>query len=157
MGVCYSRAHTHFSACSHCNALHCIWIGLDVFLLSSHQIAYAMVDFKEFFAEMSVAYLSDSYHHLDNEDKDVMEKCCPPLMDPCVLERMQQKQLQTMAKIEAFDDEGKEPSTIPLLIDPSKIEKTSVIYQSLFFQLCRPRMTDKPKQPPCNKFYPCKL
>jgi hypothetical protein len=47
-----------------------------------------MVDHKEFFAEMSVTYLSDGYRSLDKEDKMAMESCCPPLLQPSVTDRV---------------------------------------------------------------------
>jgi hypothetical protein len=60
------------------------WAGKDV----DFDMAYGMVDFKEFFAEMSVAYLSNGYHDLDRANKAVMEACCPPLLEPNVTKRI---------------------------------------------------------------------
>jgi hypothetical protein len=51
-------------------------------------LAYAMVDKKEFFAEMSVAFLSDAYHALDKGDCRYMVECCPPILEPSVLARV---------------------------------------------------------------------
>jgi hypothetical protein len=47
-----------------------------------------MVDQKEFFAEMSVTYLSNGYHELDKANKKIMEDCSPPLLQPVVTERV---------------------------------------------------------------------
>jgi hypothetical protein len=47
-----------------------------------------MVDLKEFFAEMSVTYLSDGYHSLDKADKTIVEDCSPPLLQPSVTDRV---------------------------------------------------------------------
>lgn len=54
-------------------------------------MAYAMVDLKEFFAEMSVTYLSNGYTDLDKSNKFVMEDCCPPLLEPVVTKRVSRK------------------------------------------------------------------
>lgn len=53
--------------------------------------AYAMVDHKEFFAEMSVTYLSNGYSELDYASKTDMEECSPPLLQPNVTDRVLQK------------------------------------------------------------------
>jgi hypothetical protein len=63
------------------------WAGKD----EDFDMAYAMVDFKEFFAEMSVTYLSNGYHDLDRANKAVMENCCPPLLEPIVTKRILRK------------------------------------------------------------------
>lgn len=55
---------------------------------SDSDLAYAMVDPKEFFAELSVAYFCDSYRSLDNADPTVMEACSPPLLHPVATERI---------------------------------------------------------------------
>ena len=57
---------------------------MSVFLLQS---AYAMVDQKEFFAEMSVTFLSNGYRKLDKADM-TMESCSPPLLQPSVSDRV---------------------------------------------------------------------
>ena len=46
---------------------------------------------QEFFAEMSVTYLSNGYRKLDKADKAVMESCCPPLIEPNVTDRFLRK------------------------------------------------------------------
>lgn len=47
-----------------------------------------MVDHKEFFAELSVTYLSNGYHSLDKADPTCMENCSPPLLQPYVTDRV---------------------------------------------------------------------
>jgi len=54
-------------------------------------LSYAMVDHKEFFAEMSVTYWSRGYRHLDRAAFDKLEECCPPIMEPDVQARIGQK------------------------------------------------------------------
>jgi len=45
-------------------------------------LAYATVNHKEFFAEMSVSFLANFYHHLDSATmRDGMQYCCPPLYE----------------------------------------------------------------------------
>eukprot|EP00532_Pseudo-nitzschia_australis_P018205 CAMPEP_0168312080 /NCGR_PEP_ID=MMETSP0142_2-20121227/67712_1 /TAXON_ID=44445 /ORGANISM="Pseudo-nitzschia australis, Strain 10249 10 AB" /LENGTH=581 /DNA_ID=CAMNT_0008265027 /DNA_START=250 /DNA_END=1993 /DNA_ORIENTATION=+ len=55
---------------------------------ANFDLAYAMVDKKEFFAEISVAFLCNGYHALDKADSAVMEACSPPLLHPDVTERV---------------------------------------------------------------------
>ena len=63
------------------------WAGLD----EDYDQAYATVDQKEFFAEMMVTYLANSYHELDTADYETMEDCCPPLLQPKVADRVLKK------------------------------------------------------------------
>lgn len=63
------------------------WAGKD----EDHDMAYAMVDVKEFFAELSVTYWSNGFHPLDKADKSIMEACSPPLLEPNVTDRVMQK------------------------------------------------------------------
>lgn len=51
-------------------------------------LAYCMVDHKEFFAEMSVTFLARCYRDLDAKDSQSMVDCCPPLTEPNVLTRL---------------------------------------------------------------------
>lgn len=51
-------------------------------------LAYAMVDPKEFFAELSVAYFCTSYKSLDKQDPTIMEACSPPLLHPDATKRV---------------------------------------------------------------------
>lgn len=57
-------------------------------------MAYCIINHKEFFAEISVAYLADFYHEVDGAGTTVMSKCSPPFISPTVIERIQQQTLQ---------------------------------------------------------------
>jgi len=57
-------------------------------------LAYAMVDPKEFFAELSVAYFCKSYRALDKADPNTMEACSPPLLHPDATKRIEYLVLQ---------------------------------------------------------------
>ncbi|KAL7539308.1 LOW QUALITY PROTEIN: hypothetical protein ACHAXR_009172 [Thalassiosira sp. AJA248-18] len=54
-------------------------------------MAYCIVNHKEFFAEISVAFLADSYHHVDGTGSTTMATCSPPFVSPAVIERIQQQ------------------------------------------------------------------
>ena len=58
-------------------------------------VAYCTLDHKEFFAEISVSYLSDFYHDVDGAGTVDMTKCSPPFVSPVVLGRMQEKQQES--------------------------------------------------------------
>ena len=66
------------------NMLRRDWVGKEV----ESDLAYAMVDYKEFFAELSVAYLSCGYPELDKAVPSTVESCCPVLMEPKVISRV---------------------------------------------------------------------
>lgn len=66
------------------NVLRRDWAGME----EDYDLAYAMVDKKEFFAEISVAFLCHGYTHLNKKDCNNMEECCPPLLHPTVMERV---------------------------------------------------------------------
>lgn len=53
-------------------------------------MAYCMINHKEFFAEISVAFLADCYHDVDGSGTTNMDKCSPPFIAPAVIERIQQ-------------------------------------------------------------------
>lgn len=61
------------------------WAGQD----EDFDLAYAMVDYKEFFAELSVAYWSQGYEELDQCDENRIMECSPPFLEPTVIERIQ--------------------------------------------------------------------
>lgn len=69
------------------NVLRRDWAGKE----EDYDMAYAMVDFKEFFAEMSVTFLCDGYHELDTANTSIMEECCPPLIEPNVTKQVLRK------------------------------------------------------------------
>lgn len=94
-------------------------------------MAYCIVNYKEFFAEISVSYLADSYHEVDGVGTTVMSKCSPPFVSPVVLERIKQRTEEEQA--------GK-------LMEGSASQIMSSKYQIM------------PKSdrvlPHCNKFFP---
>ena len=56
-------------------------------------VAYCTLNHKEFFAEISVSYLSDFYHDVDGAEMIVsMTECSPPFVSPVVLGRMERQQ-----------------------------------------------------------------
>lgn len=61
------------------------WAGKS----EDRDMAYAMVDHKEFFAEMSVTYFADGYRRLASESGTAMECCSPPIQEPITLTRLQ--------------------------------------------------------------------
>jgi hypothetical protein len=61
------------------------WAGLE----RDFDLAYATVDCKEFFAELSVAYWSREYDPmLDRQDPRRILSCSPPISEPNVVERL---------------------------------------------------------------------
>jgi len=55
--------------------------------------AYCIVNHKEFFAEISVAFLADFYHDLDDAgDTTVMAECSPPFISPGLVDRIEHHQ-----------------------------------------------------------------
>lgn len=63
------------------------WAGMPC----ETDMAYGMVNHKEFFAEMSVTFLCDSYHELDGGDGQSMDACSPPFLAHAVRERLKSK------------------------------------------------------------------
>jgi hypothetical protein len=62
------------------------WAGLE----RDFDMAYATVDCKEFFAEMSVAYWSQGYGSgLDRQDPRQILLCSPPFVEPTVIQRIE--------------------------------------------------------------------
>lgn len=59
-------------------------------------MAYCLVNHKEFFSEISVAYLADCYHGVEKEGTTVMARCSPPFISTDVLERIQQQAEDSM-------------------------------------------------------------
>jgi hypothetical protein len=60
------------------------WAGLE----QDFDLAYAMVDCKEFFAEMSVTFWSQGYSVLDHQDPHRMLLCSPHFSEPTVVQRI---------------------------------------------------------------------
>ena len=79
-------AHMNLLSCLvsslRCTLMHTLC--LSSLVIPQKPLAYAMLDYKEFFAEMSVTYLCDYYDNLDLQDRAgmSMEACCPPLIEP---------------------------------------------------------------------------
>jgi hypothetical protein len=67
------------------NVLRRDWAGKED---GDTDLAYSMIDCKEFFAEMSVTFLANGYRKLDNASSCQMENCSPPITEPTVLERL---------------------------------------------------------------------
>jgi hypothetical protein len=51
-------------------------------------LAYCTIDCKEFFAEMSVTYLADRFHNLDETSCNSMIDSSPPITEPIILQRL---------------------------------------------------------------------
>jgi hypothetical protein len=61
------------------------WAGSE----QTTDLAYCMVDHKEFFAELSVTYWSRGYTELDTACRNDVLACSPPFLDKFVLERVE--------------------------------------------------------------------
>ena len=59
-------------------------------------MAYCMVNHKEFFAEISVTYLAGGYRGLDSASSVSFEACSPPILSMTVKKRMTESQLTTL-------------------------------------------------------------
>jgi len=97
------------------------WAGLDD---GDTDMAYALVNAKEFFAELSVAYWSQGYdEHVSKDDRTKMRDASPPFTAPSVISRL-------------------DPQKYPIA------EKALFVKSFPWFRtrLCLP--------PHCNKFYP---
>jgi hypothetical protein len=94
-------------------------------------LAYCMIDCKEFFAEMSVTYLADSFHHLDNASFHIMIDCTPPITEPTVLLRLRH---------------NKEWTSVYTDMDASSFSGWLQKIKTFFVEI---RRTSH-----CNKFYP---
>lgn len=133
------------------------WAGRKV----DYDQAYAMVNHKEFFAEMSVCFLSCNYLELDNKEM-TMKDCSPPLLNPKVIETVEQKYL---------DDKFSEN---PYMLESDYLrlcgindtspegecwaggQKPNNIIDTLSRLIClnNKRLWGPQKMPHCNKFYP---
>lgn len=99
-------------------------------------MAYAMVNHKEFFAEMSVSFLADAYEELNECCRDRLNECSPPLLAPHVVERV-------CARTRYY------PVSTEFSIQRSWTTTTT---ESWFRFLAR--KSSKPPSMHCNKFYP---
>jgi hypothetical protein len=96
-------------------------------------MAYAMLDHKEFFAEMSVTYWSNGYRELDTAANNNMSECSPPITEPTVLARL-----------------GVDENTSD---DTKKDAESAGIFQP-FRTIALKFRRRKRELPHCNKFYP---
>lgn len=95
---------------------------------------YGTINFKEFFAEISVAYLCKGYTHLDRVSMDKgMEACSPPFMDTKISQRICQKSLN-------FEEKT-------FLTTQGNLNYIMKWFHQFYF--LNHRQVD-----PCNKFYP---
>ena len=100
-------------------------------------LAYAMVDCKEWFAEMSVTYWSQGYRHLDKKDKNQVLLSSPPFMEPSVVDRIQ--------KIAPSDTSSAVNGLPP---------KDGGFFKRILHHLLPIQAEHSSKLGHCNKFYP---
>lgn len=120
------------------------WAGCE----QTHDMAYALVDQKEFFGEMSVAFLSNGYRRLNKADSTILEACCPPLLQPNVFDRVLRQH--------GIEDPLERPEdSVCYILDYAKrrhpkpkLEIADPIFQE------RAISTNCRNIPICNKFYP---
>lgn len=108
------------------------WAGKD----EDFDLAYAMVNCKEFFAEMSVTYWSRGYQDLDTQDETQVLVSSPPIMEDTVLERIRSQ----------MPERAKEANAMGAYWD----QPTGAIHtwvHNLFSSKQRKHLL-------CNKFYP---
>ena len=103
-------------------------------------LAYCMMDCKEFFAELSVTYLAQHamFHHLDTACSSQMEDCSPPITEPTVLQRMHNNVNRNRSMVSSTTN-GQDSPFIAKLIQTVKN-----------YLIC----TTNGLTPHCNKFYP---
>jgi hypothetical protein len=114
------------------------WAGKDL----DCDLAYAMCDAKEFFAEISVSFLSNNYPELDNADRSDIELCSPPIIEPTVLARVRDRQ--------QLDGSGR-PEQV---IGPDRRPVGTFPPQESLAWLFSFIETFKNRGLHCNKFYP---
>ena len=108
------------------------WAGYDI----TTDIAYAMVNYKEFFAEMSVTYLSCAYPYLNEYRSEQLDECSPPLLAPKVLARVEWKSKECF-------------------ITSTESKTTTYFFKRPWFHLfSKHSSVQSISQAHCNKFYP---
>ena len=130
------------------------WAGQEC----DSDLAYAMVDHKEFWSEFSTTYLCDSYKHLDKGDKTKIDCCSPPYLEPHVAERVRQRPLQ----ITLPEARGSLRGIPKRQITPSHSSRhneekkhPALRFLQFLIQLWKPNIDLRRRSfPPCNKFYP---
>lgn len=123
-------------------------------------MAYCMVNHKEFFSEISVTFLADAYHELDQGDKTQMEACSPPLMAPTVVERVRSKGYTVICVEE--DSVRSDVSMTPLIGSKQPPDKVATKVRWPIhsirgvWELLSRRDSDvvQSRVSHCNKFYP---
>mmetsp|Transcript_24813 Transcript_24813/g.58882 ORF Transcript_24813/g.58882 Transcript_24813/m.58882 type:complete len:609 (-) Transcript_24813:116-1942(-) len=106
--------------------------------VADSDLAYAMVDKKEFFAEMSVTFLANSYHTLDKGNCLCMDGCCPPILEPTVLGRVvHQLQLQQEQEQKEQQQKGPYGDTDDVDIDTTNCGGTEFTCWSGLFKECQ--------------------
>ena len=105
-----------------------------------------MVDHKEFFAEMSVTYLSKGYSFLDKAENTIIEECSPPLLQPTVTDRVLKKH-----GIEEPLEEVNSPCWFLWNTQMPTKPKIRIVNPILQESAIRRSCLD---MEPCNKFYP---
>jgi len=99
------------------------------------------VDWKEFFAEMSVSYWCQGYAELDEMDKNQIMLCSPPFMEPNVLNRLRKNGVTGEKTNNAGDRCNKEQQ--------DSGTNCCLSWKRSFFS-----SKTKKNWPHCNKFYP---
>lgn len=101
-------------------------------------LAYCMMDCKEFFAELSVTYLAKHslFHDLDTACCTRMADCSPPITEPTVIQRLQNSNSKIKILSSATTNDR------PIIIQWIETVKRYLLLTSY----------DTP--PHCNKFYP---
>jgi hypothetical protein len=104
-------------------------------------LAYCMMDCKEFFAELSVTYLAQHsmFSHLDTACSTNMEECSPPITEPTVLQRLHNSKFNK--------NNDKESLNINEPNRPNILQWIETVKKYL-------RFSNNDSIPHCNKFYP---
>jgi len=123
------------------------WAGLE----EEYDLAYAMVDRKEFFAEISVAYLCNGYKSLNKADPNIIEECSPPLLHPAVMERVMEHHGIKDNPLDNVDN-LRSPSCWSLFRGIRRATPKVRIVDPIFAEAARSRCCVNVEH--CNKFYP---
>ena len=104
-------------------------------------LAYCMMDCKEFFAELSVTYLAkhSMFHYLKTASPLNMADCCPPITEPTVIQRIQNSDSKHIIRVSTTLNEPDRPIIIQWI-------------ESVKRYLLRSMSNDVTAH--CNKFYP---
>jgi hypothetical protein len=83
------------------------WAGKEV----DFDLAYATVDCKEFFSEMSVTYFAHGYAELNEKDEQQILECSPPILQRTVLARVRHRWPHATNEMAALGVERATPLT----------------------------------------------